>query len=182
MQLDTMVTLEDYARLPRQSERRLELSRGLLVRRPHPSAVHAIVAARTFGALRAHAATAGGHAVFDTSFLLQEEPPTIRRPDTAFLGPLQATASQPGSVLLGAPQLAVEIIAATTNGPRAELIEKVFEFLDAGARGVWVVDLGLHRVVAYEAGAVPRIYRRADRLDGAAALPGFGCAVASLFA
>jgi hypothetical protein len=180
MQLDTMVTLDEYSRLGRQDGHRFELSRGLLVRQPHPSPQHATVTARIYDVLREYAARAGGHAVCDAGFVLQEEPPTIRGPDVALLGAPQAAELTTGTIMRGAPLLAVEVAAAATDGTRAELIEKAFEYLDAGATAVWIVDVASHSVAAYEAGVEARIYRRTDSIHGAA-LPGFDCPVATFF-
>ena len=67
MQLDTMLTLDEYALLPRHDGHRLELSRGLLVRLPYPSALHAAVTARLFEVLTEYAGRSGGQAVSDTA-------------------------------------------------------------------------------------------------------------------
>lgn len=181
MQLDTMLTLDEYSRLPRHDGHRLELSRGLLVRQPHPSSLHASVTARLYDSLREYATRVGGRAVCDTAFVLQEEPPTIRRPDVALIGAPQTAERASDRVVIGAPLLAVEITATSANGARAELLEKVFEYLDAGVTAVWVVDLGTRSVAAFESGAEPRIYSRTDTIDGASALPGFVYPVAVLF-
>jgi hypothetical protein len=181
MQLDTMLTLEEYSRLSRQEGHRLELSRGLLVRQPHPSSLHATVTARIYDVLRDYAARTGGRAVFGAAFVLQEEPPTIRGPDVALIAAPQSAERASGRVLRGAPLLAVEVAGTLADGARAELLEKVFEYLDAGAAGVWVVNLGSHSVAAFESGSAPRIYRHTDTIDGVRALPGFHCPVAMLF-
>jgi Uma2 family endonuclease len=181
MQLDTMLTLEEYSRLPPQEGHRLELSRGLLVRQPHPSALHATVTARIYDVLRDYAAHNGGRAVFGTAFVLQEEPPTIRGPDVALIAAPQPAERSSARVVRGAPLLAVEVAATLADGARAELLEKVFEYLDAGASAVWVVDLGSRSVASFENGSEPRIYRRTDTIEAVRALPGFHCPVAMLF-
>jgi Uma2 family endonuclease len=181
MQLDTMLTLDEYAQLPRHDGHRLELSRGLLIRQPHPSALHAAVTARLFEVLTEYASRSRGRAVCDAAFLLQAEPPTIRQPDVALLAAPQTAEGSADRVLRGAPLLAVEITAATADGTRAELLEKVFEYFDAGATAVWVIDLAARTVAAFANGTAPTIYSRTATIDGARTLPGLQCAVAKLF-
>jgi Uma2 family endonuclease len=180
MQLDTMLTVDEYARLPQHDGHRLELIRGLLVRQPHPGPFHASVSTRIYEVLRAFAAHANGIVVQNAGFLLQEEPPTIRTPDVALLNPQQSSDGS-GAVLRGAPCLAVEIAPGSLDGTRADLIEKAFEYIDAGAAAVWLIDLVHHSVIAFHAGAKPKVYRAHQRIIGAHQLTGLDLPVAVLF-
>ncbi len=78
------------------------------------------------------------------------------------------------------PDLAVEVVSP---GDRAEEVYgKVREYLDAGARLVWVVWPRHRAVTVYTLDGQVRERREGDALDGDDVLPGFRVRVAELFA
>jgi Uma2 family endonuclease len=204
MQLDTMLTVDEYSRLPRERDHRLELNRGLLVRRPHPSVLHAETAARIYEAFCRYAASAGGWVAFHARFLLQEEPPTVRAPDVAFLACSRVLDGLADNVHRGAPDLAVEIAgpvrrgrdaaperrrpeaarpepqAPVLNAFRAELFDKAFEYLETGAAAVWLVDRAGRTISVYERAKEPQVYHAGHIIRCGSVLPGFEHPVASL--
>jgi Uma2 family endonuclease len=181
MQLETMLTVDEFARLPRTSGERLELSRGMLVRQPRPGALHATAAARIFVALRHHASSTGADVLFDTRFVLAEEPPTVRGPDVALRtgGPPDARAN---GVVHGSPDLAVEITFTSDQARPAEMLEKVFEYLDAGTTLVWVVDLAARSITQYQRDADPIVYLEGDVIRGSGMLRDFVTPASALLA
>lgn len=173
MQLETMLTVDEYARLPRQTGERLELTRGLLVRQPRAGTHHGDAAARIYEALRRHAEHTGAEVLFDSVFVLDDEPPTVRSPDVALFDPSRKTGPHRNGFRHGAPDVAVEITATPDTARREELLEKVFEYLDAGAAQVWVVDLATRAITQYERGSAPTTYRAGDVIRGTGLLQGF---------
>jgi Uma2 family endonuclease len=88
--------------------------------------------------------------------------------------------------LEGAPVFAVEVRSEDDYGPRAEriLAEKRRDYFAAGAFCVWDVDLlGAAVIRAYHANNPdkPIIFRRGDRADAGAAVPGWSMPVDDLF-
>ena len=127
--------------------------------------------------LTAFAAEAeAGTVLAETGFVLSRDPDTVRAPDVAFL---RAGREIGDGFVEGAPDLAVEVLSP---GDRAGYVrEKVAEWLEAGARLVWVIGPGA-RTVAVHAGAAPeRVLRDTDTLGGGAVLPGFALDLRELF-
>jgi Uma2 family endonuclease len=59
--------------------------------------------------------------------------------------------------------------------------EKVADYLDAGARMVWVIDPRRREAAVHRPGRAQRILRAADALDGEDVLPGFRLGLDELF-
>ena len=78
----------------------------------------------------------------------------------------------------GAPDLAVEILS-DSNTP-AEIAQKIEEYLNAGGKAVWVIDIDARTLTVHTADAPPVALTDADIVDGGDYLPGFACAVADL--
>ena len=77
------------------------------------------------------------------------------------------------------PDLAVEI-RSPSNTVR-ELAEKVADYLRAGVRLVWVVDLDTQTVTVHTPGAVPLTLSVDEEITGGEVLPAFRCPVAAFF-
>ena len=58
----------------------------------------------------------------------------------------------------------------------------VQEYLDAGARLVWVLNPKRKTATIYRPRMNPAILRQCDQLDGADVVPGFTCSIAEVFA
>jgi Uma2 family endonuclease len=113
----------------------------------------------------------------DTGCVLSEHPATVRGPDVAFLRADRLSQSSEEDWVLGAPDLAVEVLSPS-NRPGA-MLRKVSQYLDAGARLVWVVHTTERKVVVYSADGSVRIVT--DTLDGEDVLPGLRIDLAWLF-
>jgi Uma2 family endonuclease len=78
-----------------------------------------------------------------------------------------------------APDLAVEVLSP---GDRpGEVLAKVGDYLDAGARLVWVVDPERRLVRVYRADGTESILMERDTLDGEDVLPRFTCPLAAIW-
>ncbi|MBC7910164.1 MAG: Uma2 family endonuclease [Pyrinomonadaceae bacterium] len=116
----------------------------------------------------------------ETGFKLQSNPDTVRAPDIAFIR--QERVEQTGSTTgywVGAPDLAVEVVSPgdTVN----EVDTKVTEWLEAGARLVWVVNPKPKTVTVYRSLTDIDVLTEKDTLDGGEVVPGFQIAVAEIF-
>ena len=78
------------------------------------------------------------------------------------------------------PNLVVEVASPSDNADA--LLEKAHEYLQGGAELVWIVFPRARQLYAYTAiNVAPRLYTRADTLDGGTVLPGFSVPMAGLF-
>ena len=73
----------------------------------------------------------------------------------------------------------VEIVSP--DDPMDELDARVQDFLDSGAKAVWVVSPATRKVYVHRPGAQGRILGPDDEIDGGDALPGFRARVAEFF-
>lgn len=175
------LTLEEFERVP-ELDARLELSKGLLVREPQPEARHGAVVVNVLRALDAVARDRQlGRAVVEAGFLLTETPPTVRRPDAAFVSFGRWPAgSLPDGFWPFAPDLAVEVVSPSNTA--ADMQEKVLQYLAAGTEIVWVVQPRTRTVEVWRPGLDVRVLREDDPLEGGGVLPGFGVLVRELLA
>jgi Uma2 family endonuclease len=179
--VERLLKLEEFERLPDEDGYRLELSRGRLVREPAPGAVHSWVARNLLFQLGRYVEERSlGLVIFDAGFLLSEDPPTVRIPDLAFLSREHLPSEGPP---LGfwtmAPDLAVEVVSPS-NRP-ADIREKVFEYMEAGTRLVWVVDPRTRSVTVYRSRWDVQLLTEDDVLDGADVLPGLLLRIFEIF-
>ena len=174
------VTLEEYAALPKHP--RYELVKGVLVELMTASRGHERTAARVTRYMDTHAdrhdlgEVYTGNRGYVTG---PNSPATSRMPDVSFVS--TARLSQPelaGMLYNGAPDLAVEILS-DSNTP-AEIARKITEYLNAGGKAVWVIDIDARIITVHTTDAPPLILTDADTINGADYLPGFTCPVADL--
>ncbi len=62
-----------------------------------------------------------------------------------------------------------------------EVREKVRDYLQAGTALMWVIYRRTREVLVHTPDGLARTYREVDSLEGFRRLPGFTCAVSSLF-
>jgi len=117
----------------------------------------------------------------ETGFLIKTNPDTVRAPDIAFvrMERIKETPEIKG-YRVGAPDLAVEVVSP--GDTVSELEEKVAEWLEGGARMVWVVSPKLHTVTVYRSLTDILTLTEKDKLDGADVVPGFQMNVVEIFA
>lgn len=116
----------------------------------------------------------------ETGFKIASDPDTVRAPDVAFI---RRERIPEGGLTKkfwpGAPDLAVEVLSP--GDTRAEVDEKVEDWLQAGALAVWVVDPKRRGVSVYRpANGVTRLSGD-DELDGGGVVPGFRFKVLEIF-
>lgn len=179
--VDKVVTLEEFQRMPEEDEYRVELVRGRIVREPLPGARHGWLTGMLVERLGSFAREKGlGIVVTETGFLLNVEPPTVRGPDAAFIARENLPAAlPPRGFWTVAPDLAVEVVSPSNTA--GEMQEKVLEYLECGARLVWVVDPATRSVAAYRSREDIRLLTAGDALEGGDVLPGFRLSLSELF-
>lgn len=80
-----------------------------------------------------------GKVFSDVGFVLRREPDTLRAPDIAFVAAARLVDCDLNEDFVGAPDLAIEIVSA--NETTDEVLCKIEEYFNAGARAVWIIYL-----------------------------------------
>lgn len=173
------VTLEEYAALPKHP--RYELVKGALIELMVASREHERTVVRTGRYMDIHVDDHGLGEVYGSNrgyITVPDSPATSRMPDLSFISTERLRPDIFGKLYDGAPDLAVEILS-DSNTP-AEIAQKVSEYLVAGGKAVWVIDIDARTLTVHTADAPPLTLTDADTVDGADYLPGFACVVADL--
>jgi Uma2 family endonuclease len=123
-----------------------------------------------------------GNVVTEMLFLLDPERDRKRRPDVAFVSserwPLDREIPDDAAWDV-IPDLAIEVISPSDLSK--DVLAKVREYFQAGARLVWVVHPTEQQVYVYESPTRVQILAPDGELDGGAVVPGFRIPVAALF-
>ncbi len=162
---------------------RYELVRGELRKMAPAGNVHGRVAMNFGIFLGTHVKAQGLGAVFaaGTGFRLHRDPDTVRAPDMAFISRERlAEVGETEGYWPGAPDLAVEVVSP--SDVYVEVEEKVFGWLDAGAKMVAVVNSRRRSVTVYRSRTEISVLTGDDVMDGDDVVPGFRLAVRELFA
>jgi Uma2 family endonuclease len=116
----------------------------------------------------------------ETGFKLESDPDTVRAPDVAFISRerIEATGTLTG-FRSGAPDLVVEVLSPSDRIGKVEA--KVKQWLETGARAVWVVSPKLKTVTVYRSLSDIVTLTERDTVDGGEVLPGFQMKVAEIF-
>ena len=113
----------------------------------------------------------------ETSFKVGER---VLKPDVAFLSTARLAEIEDedkGSPI--PPDLAIEVISPSDILSR--IVGKVFAYLDAGTRVVWIIEPISKTVTVYQSETDIKILTCEDTLTGGEVVPGFSCPVAQLF-
>ncbi len=162
-----------------------ELVDGEVVVTPAPVSGHGYLVRALFRTMDAHALAGGGGEVFGDNFgydlPLPDRPDTHRIPDVSFVRAERVPRPRPLTRAFPlAPDLAVEVLSPSDT--YRVVRSKLDDYLQAGARAVWVVDPEARTVDVYVPGAPAHVLRESDTLDGGDAFPGFTLPLAQLFA
>lgn len=116
----------------------------------------------------------------NTGYVLSRDPDVVRIPDVSFVSwervPEEGV---PEGYWPMAPDLAVEIVSP--NDRADDVREKVWEYLEAGTRQVWVLWPRQRAASVYRKGAPTLELGAEDSLEGGEVLPGFRVRVSDLF-
>ena len=174
-------TADELLRMPEDGFR-YELIAGELRKMTPAGGKHGRIAMRTGRSLANHVESNDLGAVYaaETGFRIASTPDTVRAPDAAFVR--KERADELGEIegfLPGAPDLAVEVVSP--GDTYSEVVEKAFDWLEAGSRLVVVVDPRRRSVTLYRSRDDIRILAGDDVLDGGDVVPGWRVPVRELF-
>lgn len=177
------VTAQDLWRLGEGDVRR-ELVNGEVKEMPPVGGVHGQITVRTCAWLGGYVREHGGGEVVagDVGFVLNlpDDPERVRAPDVAFVSAQRLPGGRlPEGFLVGAPDLAVEILSPTDNP--IDIQQKVRDYLEGGARLIWIIAPQAKTVTVYRADGSARLLRENDSLEGEDVLPGLRIPLAELF-
>ncbi len=175
MTTKTLLTVEEFLRLPEPMDERRELVEGELVALPLEVLLHNLVRDNVLMALLEYVdGKKRGTAIGMQACHLSGS--TVRIPDIAFF---RAGRTIPLDRLPeGAPDLAVEVVSPS-NTPR-EIDQRVSDYFAAGCQRVWLVYPEHQEVYVHGLSGVSR--RRGNEiLEEPELLPGFSVKVSTLF-
>ena len=173
------VTLEEYAALPQHP--RYELVKGVLIEQMTASEQHELTVSLVSWRLSNHVfpndlgREYGSNRGYVTG---PESPATSRMPDVSFVSNERLGTDLFGMLYDGAPDLAIEVLSPSNT--ESEIAQKTAEYLAAGGKAVWIVDIDARTLTVHSGDAAPQTLADGDTVSGADALPGFSCPVAAL--
>ena len=162
---------------------RYELVKGELTKMPPAGNIHGKRTMRLGWRLARHVEANDLGIVFaaETGFRLASDPDTVRAPDVALV--IKTRVEEVGEFegfWPGAPDLAVEVISPGDSYTEVE--ETVEEYLQSGARALWVVDPRRRTITVCRSLTDITILTENDTLEVGDLIPGFSCRVAEVFA
>jgi Uma2 family endonuclease len=164
-------------------DRFFEIVRGERVERPPTGTYQSLVRSILVQYLGAHARSNRlGRVVSKMLFKINEAGDPQRRPDVAFVSYDRWARDRKVDSENGwdvVPELFIEVVSPSNTA--SEVLGKVLEYFEAGARRVWVVYPIERQVYVYESAKKNRILGIGDELDGEEILPGFRLSLAELF-
>ncbi|MFQ5932399.1 MAG: Uma2 family endonuclease [Nitrospiraceae bacterium] len=183
MSTKARMTARDLWRLGKGDVRR-ELVNGEVIEMAPVGGVHGQLTGRIYRRLAAHVEQHGrGEVVVgDVGFVLSlpNDPERVRAPDVAFVSsPRLPGGRLPQGFFQSAPDLAVEVLSPSDNP--LEVQQKVRDYLETGARLVWVVAPQAKTVTVYRADGSARLLREHERLEGEDVLPGLAIPLTEVF-
>jgi Uma2 family endonuclease len=111
---------------------------------------------------------------------LSYDPERVRGADVAFLSAERIAQRKPTEKFYsGAPDLAVEVVSPSESS--ANLQQKVRDYLEAGARLVWVIAPQAKTATVYRTDGTARFLKECDSLEGQDVLPGLTIPLEELF-
>lgn len=176
------LTADDLWRMGEGDVRR-ELVDGQIVEMAPTSALHGRITGRIYRRLDEHVERSGDGEVLvgDVGFILSlpYDPECVRAPDVAFVSRERLTGDRlPNRFLRGAPDLAVEVLSPSENPVNVQ--RKVRDYIEAGARLVWVIAPEAGTATVYRADGSARLLRERESLEGEDVLPGLRIPMAAV--
>lgn len=161
-------------------DKRVELVRGVMVVREPAGFTHGRVTANLTHRLSVHVHQAGAGQLFaaETGFTLSRQPDTVRAADIALLRRERLPGADPRGFAELVPDLVVEVLSPEDRA--GDVLAKVADWINAGARLVWVIDPERRVARVYRQDGTETLVSATEALSGEAVLPGFSCPLSSI--
>ena len=175
----TLLTVEQFDRLPAEEVLRYELDRGELVAVSGPSYQHNYIRDTIVWLLRSFLSGKRlGEVIAEQEFRIDHD--TVRRPDVAFIRTEAVSRiDRSKSILDVIPHLVVEIVSP--NDAAEYVMRKVGQYLARGVQTVWIIYPGERKVLVYGPNDELRVAGETKNVEFPAVLPGFSVPVSQLF-
>ena len=161
-------------------DKRVELVRGVLVVREPAGYRHGRVSMELGFLLARHVKETGAGQVVsaETGFKLMSDPDTVRAADVAFIARERLPDPQDRGFPSLGPDLVVEVLSPDDRP--GETLAKVGDWLEGGARLVWVIDPERRVARVYRLDGTETHLAENGTLEGEDVLPGFSCTLTSI--
>ena len=170
-------TPDELARLPEGW--RYEIDEGELVIMAPAGFAHNDVVTEIATRLRVFAARhrLGKVLTNEPGVVLRRDPYTLRAPDVAFYSNerLARIADRRGF-----PEVPPDLVVEVHDSSEPALTRKVQQYLEAGVRAAWVVDLERRALTRHAPGQAPRTWSAPGEMVEEPVLPGFSCPLGDL--
>lgn len=176
------VTAEELLKMPLASDKPFELIDGEIVDVSPVNDLHMTIMELLVDLLRDHVRSRDLGLVRPDGlgYVLRRDPDTVRAPDVSFVAWESVPEGPPSARFWeGPPTLAVEIVSPHDRA--GEIHRKVQDYLEAGARQVWVLWPEQASISVYSPDADTREVGADSILNGGDVLPGFSVRVGDLF-
>jgi Uma2 family endonuclease len=181
----TLITAEEFLDISAELSARgesCELINGEVVKMPPAGGSHGFTAHKTSLRLGNYVERNDLGYVFaaETGFFLRRNPDTVRAPDVAFIRKDRLRQDElPTGFVETTPDLVVEVVSP--NDRAADVQSKAAEWLQAGARLVWVLYPSTRSIMIYHSPKDVRMLSGDDILDGKPVFDDFEVPVRELF-
>jgi Uma2 family endonuclease len=174
----SLMTWEDFERLPDSDGYHREILEGELQVLPPPKSGHTKVAKRAYKILL-RIEEGLGEAYMEAGYKLSESPATWVQPDISFLRSERVHSADEDGYFLGAPDLVVEVISPSESA--SDIQRKVALCLAAGSQAVWVMYPKTKTVQVHLPNGTSFTYGMKDTVSAPFLLAGWEFPVAKLF-
>ncbi len=179
---EPLLTADEFMKL-HDSETRVELFRGRVVRYPVPQGLHGYICGNAFFLInlfvREHKL---GRVFTNDTFVkvrLKEPTDTVRGADVAYVSYAKMPLGDVPPGALPSPELVIEVRSPSDRIP--QLSSKATEYLEAGVTVVIVIDPDTQSLAVYRENEFPVRMHNGDELTLPDILPGFAVRVSQFF-
>jgi Uma2 family endonuclease len=110
---------------------------------------------------------------------LRRDPERMRGPDVLYVENRKIEGHDPERLFRGTPDLVIEIDLTSAKKPGGQ--QRILEYLEAGVRLVWAIDVHTRTAMAYRPDGSARLVRSDEALEAEEVVPGFRLTLADLF-
>ncbi len=177
-----VTSLEAFLALPGQEGLRREFDAGQVIEMGSPSQTHQILVATIIALLHrvSKSSPEQWRVAVGPGFRLS--PDAVRQPDVCIARKttLDAMEVVAGNYHVGAPELVVEVVSPTDAA--TDIHRKTHQYLDAGARSVWIVHTDDRHVMVFRSDRSIVEYRSGEAITEPELLPELSIKVDDIFA
>ncbi|MHB8654235.1 MAG: Uma2 family endonuclease [Terriglobia bacterium] len=174
----TLLTVEQFDKLPEKEGILYELNEGELFTVTEPMPRHNFIRDNIADALKEFVKPRKlGRVAIENGYQLT--PGTVRIPDVSFIPADRLRGIDLDRRIEGAPALAIEVVSPTDLAE--DLRRKVEQYLATGAKAVWVFYPKSREVQVFRADGGSFVRREHESLDEPELLPGFSLDIKTVF-